>query len=227
MVYASWIDFSLLLQLVFQKNDELFPNHLKILTICHITIWNTRRLCDNWRNIYWGLHQRVNISLVDTSTIRCQKFRGNFNEMVTIFWEPCRLQIKNYIQTLGKWHALLRTPGCVLWHLITQTTAIPPVGQFTQIFRVWRVLLWVFRTFPPILPRLFSEAIFTLPANQRWRLGHKFCIEDVNVKSHHCYFLCAYSKMTHCFGHKSPRKPLKYAPMAHRTPIFLYDLICK
>ena len=40
MGIISLIHFSLLIRLVFQKHDKLFPNSRKLLTIWHITVWN-------------------------------------------------------------------------------------------------------------------------------------------------------------------------------------------
>ena len=51
-------------QLVFNKHDELFPNHQNFLTICHITVQNTRQLCDNRRNISGGHTIEWNLPLL-------------------------------------------------------------------------------------------------------------------------------------------------------------------
>ena len=82
---ATLINSSLLIQIVFQKHDELFTNNQKLLKIFHITVQNTCQLCDNWSNISGGPHHILKLAVVDTSTTWCQKSRSIFDDTVTIF----------------------------------------------------------------------------------------------------------------------------------------------
>ena len=88
MGHASLVNLYLILQCVFQKHDELFPDHQKFLTIYHITVQNSQQLFDNQRNVAKGLHQKVKPEVVDTSLFRCQNFRGNVDDIVPMFENP-------------------------------------------------------------------------------------------------------------------------------------------
>ena len=48
-----------------------------------------------------GSYHRVKIDIIEMIPVRCQNFRRKFDDMVTNFWEPCRIEIKNDTQTLG------------------------------------------------------------------------------------------------------------------------------
>ena len=85
MKNASLTNFSLLIQLLFQKKDELFLTKQKFLTISHITVRNNPQLCDNWRNISGGFQQRLKHAIVDMSPIRCQNLCDSFDDIVTYF----------------------------------------------------------------------------------------------------------------------------------------------
>ena len=134
MGHSSWINFSHLILLVFQKHDYLFPNHQKILTICHTTIQNNCQLCDNWRNIVRGLYQRVKLAVIDTSTVRCQKCCGKFDDMVPIFDNPIVSRSKTTYRPLKNDTSC----GCpvAFFSISFPRTPLLTVGWCTQIFRV-------------------------------------------------------------------------------------------
>ena len=145
-------------------------------------------MCNNGRNVARGLHQIRKQLIFDTSPVRCYNFCRIFDDTVANFWEPYCLEIKNYIQTLGKWQLLLLMSSWFLCYLTYWTPTILPVRWCTWIFRVWRVLLKVFRKITPIIPHFFTEATCKFLANQRWCLGHQFHTENVKVNSCHCFF---------------------------------------
>ena len=143
-----------------------------------------------------GSHQRVKISIIEMIPVRCQNFRRKFDDMVTKFWEPCCLRIKNDTHKLGKWHLLLLKFGFGLWYLIDWTPYRLSARKFTYIFRVWWVLLQEFRKVLPVVPHFFLEATCMLLANQIWCFDHQFCTEVVKVKSCPCCFFHSDSKTT-------------------------------
>ena len=213
---ASLINFSLIIQLVFQKHDELFPNNQHFLTICHINVQNNRQLRDNWRNLFGWSHQRVKISVVDMSPVRCQHFRRNFDYMVKTIWEPCRLDTKNKIPALGKWHILLLISGCILCYLIYSNPTILTVRWFTHVFRVWQVtcsalLLYISHTYVACEPNMMSwESVF-----------HRRC----EGEPFHCYFWCTDSKMTPFLLPWIFKRTLKMHFRCTQNPRFLYTNI--
>ena len=88
MVITSLINPPLTIKLVFQKHGVLLPNNQESLQSA-TSPFEIHANCMKNREIFMGgLHQRLIIVVVDTSTIRCQHLRINFNDIVTSFDNP-------------------------------------------------------------------------------------------------------------------------------------------
>ena len=161
-----------------------------------------------------GLNIEWKLPLLAPVLSGAKNYHSNFDDVMPILWEPCHIQTKNGVHTLGKWHLLMQIYGWVLWYIIYRTAIRPSVGWYPQFFRVWPVLPLGFRTVLSVLPHFFVEATFTMPEDWRWNLRDHFFMEGVKVKSHFFCFIRTDLKMTHFLWSRSTKKNPKFAPAA-------------
>ena len=74
---TSWINLSLLVQLVFHKSDELFPKPQKILTICTSLFEIPANCVIFWGILTGGSHQKVHFFIVYTIPVRWKTSKEN------------------------------------------------------------------------------------------------------------------------------------------------------